>query len=308
MNNWSKRKKLFMVLSVLIILIAGYYVVQVARFFAVIRDLNVEQRYEYEYEYEAEEAVLPERSYNYPRTNILLLGIDARSPGGRSRTDTMIILSFDENTGKAALLSIPRDSRVNIPGIGLDKINHAHAFGGVPLAIKAVESFLDIPVHYFARINFKGFEQIIDSLGGVTINVETHVANNSNVLQPGEQRLNGAQALTYVRDRRGDNDIERVKRQQKFLKAMAKETVRVKAIALAPRLLADLGENFRTNMPVMEMIRVANLLIRIDLDTIPQGVIPGEGQMIGGVSYWIVDTTQTEKLLVELELKCRIAS
>ena len=291
----KRRNKFVVFFLAILLLVAGYYGVQVAQFFANIRDLNEDDLYE--------EVIPREKDPDYHRTNILLLGIDARSPNERSRTDTIMILSFDDKTREASLLSIPRDSRVTIPDRGLDKINHAHAFGGVPLTIKTVEDFLDIPVHYYARINFDGFEKIINDLGGVTINVESNVAKNRKELEPGLQRLNGAQALAYVRDRRSDSDIARVKRQQKFLKAVAKESLQVRTVTRAPQLLDSLGDNLRTNMPAMDMIRVANMFMNVDLDTIPQGVIPGKGQMIGGVSYWVVDVDGTEELLLELGLK-----
>ena len=291
----KRRNKFVVFFLAILLLVAGYYGVQVAQFFANIRDLNEDDLYE--------EVIPREKDPDYHRTNILLLGIDARSPNERSRTDTIMILSFDDKTKEASLLSIPRDSRVTIPDRGLDKINHAHAFGGVPLTIKTVEDFLDVPIHYYARINFDGFEKIINDLGGVTINVESHVARNSKELESGLQRLDGAQALAYVRDRRSDSDIARVKRQQKFLKAVAKESLQVRTVTRAPQLLDSLGDNLRTNMPAMDMIRVANMFMNVDLDTIPQGVIPGKGQMIGGVSYWVVDVDGTEELLLELGLK-----
>ncbi len=294
-----KQKKLLsaaVFIFLIMLIAAGYYAIQVAQFFAEIREPDdLDNGFE-------EELERREKDPGYPRTNILLLGIDARTANERGRTDTIMILSFDDRTKESSLLSVPRDSRVEIPDRGLDKINHAHAFGGIPLTVRTVEGFLDVPIHYYARINFEGFERIVDTLGGVTINVESNVARNWKQLEPGVQRLNGAQALIYVRDRRSDSDIARAKRQQKFLKAVANESLKVRTITRGPQLLDSLGDNLRTNMPALDMMRVANMFMSIDLDTIPQGVIPGKGQTINGVSYWVVDTVKTDELLQELGL------
>lgn len=287
----KKRSKALLFLAIFLLCIAGYYFLQVVHFFFDVRGLKGNG-----------EIIAAEKDPEDPRTNILLLGIDARNPKERSRTDTIMILSLDNRSRQASLLSIPRDSRVAIPDRGLDKINHAHAFGGIALTIKAVEGFLEVPIHYYARINFDGFEQIIDTLGGVTIDVEPHVAEDRPQLEPGIQKLTGYQALLYVRDR-SDSDIGRVKRQQKFLKAIAKESLRLKTIGKGPMLLDHLGDNLRTNMPATQMLKVARFFMNMDMDDIPQGVIPGAGEYINGVSYWIPNLEKTSELLVELGLK-----
>jgi polyisoprenyl-teichoic acid--peptidoglycan teichoic acid transferase len=293
------KSSLLQALVVLLLCLAAltfYFGYQMVQFLADI------QQPDGDFQEEDEEIPPGEKDPEYPRTNILLLGIDARSPREASRADTIMLLSLDNETREASLLSIPRDSRVVIPGRGLDKINHAHAFGGIALTVRTVEEFLEVPIHYYARINFPGFEKIVDSMGGVTIHVEALVARNQPDLSPGLQRLNGAQALLYVRDR-SDSDIGRAKRQQKFLKAVARESYSVKNLSRLPQILAGLGENLRTNMPVSEMLHMARLFININLDRIPQGVIPGKSQMIQGVSYWVVDLDQIPGLLQELGIK-----
>lgn len=292
----SSFNKLLKIIFLVLIIALGYYGYQIYSFMGEIRQPDYDNNAD-------PEIIQPkEKDPEYHRTNILLLGIDARTPNEASRADTIMILSLDEKNGDVSLLSIPRDTRTNIPGRGLDKINHAHAFGGVTLTIETVEEFLDAPIHYYARINFDGFETIIDILGGVTIDVESLVARNRSELNSGPQHLSGSQALLYVRDR-SDSDIGRVKRQQKLIKAVAKESISLRTIIRAPKLLDSLGDNLRTNMPVSDMIRVANLFISLDFDSIPQGVIPGKGQYIERISYWIPDTKKTEELLIELGIR-----
>lgn len=298
----SIRKRKSPLAKILIVLLLAltawgiYYAVEVAQFFYAIRDIE-ENPIE-------EEIIQPkEQDPEYARTNILLLGIDARTPREPSRSDTIMILSLNDKTREASLLSIPRDSRVNIPGRGLDKIGHAHAFGGVSLTIATVEEFLEVPIHYYARINFWGFEKVINSLGGVTINVEPHVARNYPELKAGIQRLDGTQALIYVRERKSDSDIGRVQRQQELLKAVARESYSLKTLTRVPQILDSAGDNLRTNIPISEMVYVANLFLKIDLDGIPQGVIPGQARTIDRVSYWVVDFEETEELLKNLGIK-----
>lgn len=289
--------KISIVLFVFLIAVGIYYAIEVTQFFAEIRDIEGDY-------IEEEEFIMPkEKEPTYARTNILLLGIDARTPREPSRSDTIMVLSLNDKTQEASLLSIPRDSRVNIPGRGLDKIGHAHAFGGVSLTIATVEEFLDVPIHYYARVNFWGFQRIIEALGGVTLNVESHVARNYPELQSGTHRLDGTQALIYVRHRRTDSDIGRVKRQQKLLMAIARESYSIKTLTRLPQILDSAGEHLRTNIPANKMLQVANLFLRVELDTIPQGVIPGKAQTIDRKSYWVVDSGKMEQLLEELGLK-----
>ncbi len=281
-------------LAVLLIAVGVYHGYHIIQFMTEIHQTDPKET--------DEEPVEPKETPAYHRTNILLLGIDARTPNEHSRTDTIMLLSLDEKTKDISLLSIPRDSRVNIPGRGLDKINHAHAFGGVALTVEAVEEFLAVPVHYYARINFEGFADIIDILGGVTIEVEGIVAANTPELKAGKQHLNGDQALAYVRNR-SDSDIGRAKRQQKLIKTVAKESYQLSTIFKVPQLLENLGNNLRTNMPLTDIVKVANLFISVDIDAIAQGVVPGHGQYIDKVSYWIPDLDKTEALLLELGIK-----
>lgn len=240
------------------------------------------------------------------RINVLLLGIDARTPNEPSRTDTIIILSMEKGTKEAVFLSIPRDTRVNIPGRGMDKINHAHAFGGVNLTIKTVEEFLDIPVHYYARLNFEGFKDVVDTLQGVTIDVEPHVASGMPELKgkAGMNKLDGEQALAYVRFRKDrEGDIGRVKRQQKFLHSIARESAKLSNVFRLPFLLDKLGENMRTNIPVYESINLGRLMIQTELDQASTAMIPGSGQYINRISYWVPDLEKTEEMVKEMGLR-----
>jgi anionic cell wall polymer biosynthesis LytR-Cps2A-Psr (LCP) family protein len=171
----KKRKKVAAMITVIVILLALV-------FFVFSCDIDAGQNLEKENgensqqsgnlgEQEEEEQ---EEEKPYERLNILLLGID--SPKNTGRTDTIMLLSLGQEAGDVAIVSIPRDTRVNIPGHGLEKINHAHVYGGPELTMQVVESFFDLPVHYFACVNFRGFITLVDILGGVEMNVPPAMA------------------------------------------------------------------------------------------------------------------------------------
>lgn len=135
--------------------------------------------------------------------NILLLGVDELS-GDRGRSDTIILMSLNPRTDSMIMMSIPRDTYVNIPGRGMDKINHAYAFGGVDLAVQTIEENFDIPIHAYARVNMEGFKQGIDAIGGVTVNNTLAFSSGSSTFEEGPVHLNGDQALDYIRMRKQD--------------------------------------------------------------------------------------------------------
>jgi LCP family protein required for cell wall assembly len=159
--------------------------------------------------------------------NILLLGSDSRDPDEKanagSRTDTIILMHMQADHKHAYLISIPRDTYVNVPGHGNNKINSAFAFGGLPLVIRTVEGFTGVHIDHLALIDFGGFQQVTDALGGVDMQVDqtiTSIHPPHRVFEKGLRHFNGAEALDYVRQRYqfADGDITREKHQQQFLK------------------------------------------------------------------------------------------
>lgn len=166
--------------------------------------------------------------------NMLLLGSDSRDPSAKahpgSRTDTIILMHMTADHKHAYLISIPRDSYVDIPGHGKNKINSAFAFGGLPLVIQTVESFTRVHIDHLALIDFSGFQQVTDALGGVDMYVDktiTSIHPPYRVFTKGEQHFDGAQALDYVRQRYqfANGDITRERHQQEFLRAIMDKAV-----------------------------------------------------------------------------------
>lgn len=290
-KNTSRYKKILAVIAVFIFsFVAGCFLPQLA-------DLNIWGSGE-------EAGNEPEVAEGEP-VNILLLGIDARPGETNTRTDTMILACVDPKLQKVALISIPRDSRVEIPGSGDNKINSANVVGGPKAACRAVEKLLDTKVDYYVLTNFNGFSKMVDILGGVTIDVEKdmkYLAEGIN-LKKGVQHLNGKDALAYVRYR-GDalGDIARTERQQKFLKAFAEELFKTKTIVKIPALLPEIKKNVETNMGTKTMLELTKLALKFSPDDLVAQTLPGYfyDDPNTGASYWIVDKNKSKELIANL--------
>ncbi|CAF1721831.1 Putative transcriptional regulator YwtF [Bacillus subtilis] len=197
---------------------------------------------------------------------VLLLGIDSRGLKGETvddaRSDANVLVTFNRKNKSATMLSIPRDSYVNIPGYGYDKFTHAHAYGGVKLSAKTVENLLDIPVDYVIESNFDAFKDVVDELNGVSINVESEKIVNQIkkdtkgkvILKTGVQTLNGEEALAYVRTRKADTDFQRGQRQMEVLNAIIKKSKSLSSIPAYDDIVDSLGENLKMNLSLNDAI------------------------------------------------------
>ncbi len=224
--------------------------------------------------------------------NVMILGLDSRDR--TMRADTIMLLVLNRKTNEINIVSIPRDMRVNLPGRGPDKINHAYAFGEVALTRDALEDFLDVKIDHYMTTDFDGFTNIVDILGGIELEVEQRMRyygiDVTIELDPGLQKLDGDKALQYVRYRSdGRGDIGRVERQQKFVKAFIQELLTFKNILKVPRLLPELAENMKTDLELNQAIMLANKLKNVDFDEINTTTLPGTPRYIEGISYVLPD-------------------
>ncbi|NLG87350.1 MAG: LCP family protein [Firmicutes bacterium] len=244
---------------------------------------------------------LPEPTRHEP-INVLILGLDVGvvenpNSGAPGRSDTMIVATLDPEKKQAGVLSIPRDSRVLIPGRGTDKINHAHVFGGTDLAIRTVENLLNIPIHYYVKINYEGLRNLVDTLGGVHIDVEKDMKYTDRAgglyidIKAGPQvLLDGAKAEEFLRYRdRATGDIGRIERQQQFIKALAQEIFSASTILKIPELARVISDNVETNMTPAQIVFYANAARSVDLSQVPIETLVGTDCYIDDISYWIVD-------------------
>lgn len=230
--------------------------------------------------------------------NVLLVGVDRRpNPEEGVRSDTLILVHVEPDAGWAGMLSIPRDSMVQVPGLGLQKINTAYTYGynnaealygpgtapadaGGALAAETVAGFLNLEVDYIAQIDFNGFQQVVDTLGGITVDVERPILDPSYpsddygyerlYIPAGLQVMDGATALRYARSRHSSSDFDRSARQQQVLRAILSE-VRSRGLAeqaaLLPKLVEDFQQSVSTTLPLsdLETLRgLADLAQRLD--------------------------------------------
>ena len=245
------------------------------------------------------------------RINILLLGIGGPGHDGPNLTDTMMVVSLDPKTHGVAMLSVPRDLYVPVKGYGWTKINAAYAYGlmssannGPALAKSTIQNVLDIPINYYALIDFSGFQKAVDAVGGVDITVDKPIydteypndvtgRNEIFSLAAGPQHMNGTTALKYVRSRKSTSDFDRAARQQKLLIALRQKVLTLQTLsnpAKISSLISIVGSSARTDLQPSEIQKLAQIAQQIDstkvttkvLDTTPAGLltfpnIPGAG-------------------------------
>lgn len=240
------------------------------------------------------------------KLNILVIGYDS-SINGPPRADTILLASIDLKTREVGVLSIPRDTRVSIPGHGVNRINAAHAFGGIDLTVQTLESFLNVPIDYYVETDFDGFARIIDAIGGVelTIKEPLHYVDKAGGLYidlpAGRQKLNGEEALEYVRFREElKGDIGRIERQQKFLKAMVKSLLNPDIIVKLPAIYKETRKAVNTNIPIQDISPFIHLIKDMKMEQFKTVMLPGEPKYINGASYWIADREKLEILVNNL--------
>lgn len=193
--------------------------------------------------------------------NILVMGVDAR-PGEPIdvgvRPDSLMVVRLNPETGSCRTLAIPRDTRTELPGYGQTKINHALAVGGIPYQQQVVENLLDLKIDHYLLIDFNGFEDLVDSVGGITVTVEEpFTIDEFNVFNTGEQTMDGKHALQYARFRGGpDGDFGRIVRQQQVLRALLRKGASLNVVRSLNELLPAVENNLRTDMDARDMARL----------------------------------------------------
>ena len=239
--------------------------------------------------------------------NILLLGSDKRAgqegAGDPGRSDSNILIRLDNEQGFISMLSFPRDLYVNIPGHGLDKINAAFALGGPAKSIETVKALTGQPINYFVNIDFQGFVKLVDQVGGVYLDVDRKYFHKNTPgdpnayseidLKPGYQRMNGKDALSYVRYRHTDSDFARIARQQAFLSELKRQTNRFGNLPEIPAYASIFADNIVTNIKsVPVLLGILEQGITTDKDRIARVAISGTPTMRNGAS--IVEAPQSE--------------
>ncbi|MDP4125635.1 MAG: LCP family protein [Bacillota bacterium] len=244
------------------------------------------------------------------RFTVLLVGVDHRiGEPSLGNTDTLLVASVNTRNGKIALLSIPRDTQIKIPGHGQNKINAAARLGnGLKTTTALIEGLIGQTIDGYVLTNFSGFKSIIDTLGGITLNVEKnmyYVTGDSTDgiinLKKGTQRLNGAQALQYARFRNDAfADISRTSRQQAVLKAIGKEFMQMKTISKLPWLIPQMSKCVETNLSVNKLWSLTNIFLRNETPEISSQTLPGAFLTENDISYWKVNPLESRGVVKKL--------
>ncbi|MFF2447158.1 LytR family transcriptional regulator [Neobacillus sp. NPDC058068] len=236
---------------------------------------------------------------------VLMLGVDERQ-GDKGRSDTMIVLAVNPNNKSVKMLSIPRDTRTGIVGKGTeDKINHAYAFGGVPMAMDTVENFLDIPIDYYMKVNMEGFKDIVDAVGGIKVQNTLEFTQDKIHFAKGELKLDGTEALAYTRMRKQDpnGDFGRQGRQRQIIQGVIKEGASVSSLKNYSGIFAALGKNVKTNIAFDDLMDLQKNYKEAG-SNIQQMEIKETGKKINKIYYGLV--SDEEKQRVQSELKAQL--
>lgn len=232
----------------------------------------------------------------------LVLGVDERK-GDRGRSDTMVVLSVNPNLNSVKMLSIPRDTLTEISGKGTkDKINHAYAFGGVEMAMNTAESFLDIPIDYYVKMNMEGFRDIVDAVGGVTVNNDLAFNYGGITFPKGQLQLDGTKALAFSRMRKEDprGDTGRQLRQREIIRAVIKKGTTLSTLAKYEDIFAAIGTNVKTNLTFSEMYNI-QAKYKDAGKKIEQIELTGINTKINGVYYFQIEESELKRVQTEFK-------
>ncbi|MCY9594024.1 LytR family transcriptional regulator [Paenibacillus chitinolyticus] len=250
--------------------------------------------------------------------NILILGVDSRS-GEPSRSDVMMAVHVVPAERKVNILSLPRDTRVPVKGVGLTKLNHAHIVGeskggnqqGTLVATQTVSDFLGVPINYYAKTNFEGFKRIVDKVGGVDLTLEKdlHLKFQKTTIPKGQQHFDGDTALKVVRERYGaeGGEFGRQEEQSQVLRSIAIELLKPDKIPQLATLLPSLRKDILdTNFSDSDLISLAWLFKGVGQDNFRYTQLPGhsgreEDPLVGSnLYYWIPDSESVKKIKEDL--------
>ncbi|MGB3535226.1 MAG: LCP family protein [Microcoleaceae cyanobacterium] len=246
--------------------------------------------------------------------NILVMGIDP-VPNSvvdseelfKGRSDTLLLVRFDKTAESINVLSIPRDTEVEIPGFGWGKINEANYWGGVKLATEVIQENLNqVPIDRYIRVSSGAFKELVDLLGGVEVfvpQVMSYIDQTQQLkidLSPGWQTINGEQADQFVRFRGdGNGDIGRVQRQQALLQAVQERLNHPTVLPRLPQIIRVLQKYIDTNLSFEELMTMASFGLKLEESQVKMVILPGEGSNLDEnyTSYWVIDELERDRIM-----------
>lgn len=266
-----------------------------------------------------------EVSYSDDPFSILLLGIEDYAKNTETaRADTQLVATFNPKESKVILTTVPRDTRVQIDNAGeytgVHKINAAmtygqiNSYGGEKLQLETTEKLLNIPIDAFVTVNFDGFRDVVDALGGINIDIkypfwETNVYNKQRIdFKAGETRLTGEEALAFVRMRKRDvNDVySREQRQQQFIQATVEQLKSANTLLKVGELTKIFGKNVKTSLSISDLFAIQNQYLKMENLKIESKEIEGYETRINGVSCFVADQQKLQKLSKELRTELNL--
>lgn len=230
-------------------------------------------------------------------TTVLLLGVDSWN-GNPGRSDTIMLMRFNPDTGTINQLSIPRDTRVQLPNGTYDKINAANFWGGSEMAVETIEKYVGTEINHVMVVNFKGFSRLVNAVGGIDVKVPKTISTVAGkdqhpvTFKKGLQHMNGTDAMLYVRIRYADDDLHRAERQQQFVQALQKKIATPSNVPKLPAIGSSFMDNVATDLTTNEILALGYLKWRSDGGK--KAVLAGEPGWEGGVSY-ILPPSDTKK-------------
>lgn len=267
---------------------------------------------------EVEKAVATVSTDPDQSVNTLIMGSDAGSVKGESgycRSDVMMLVCLQERDKRAVVLSIPRDTKVTIPGYGTEKINAAHSYNGPAGAIEAVKELTGLDVHHYISMEFTGFKKIIDALGGIPIHLNKPINDpHCGYLRAGDLKLDGEQALIVVRSRNlPDGDVDRIRNQQAFLKALMAKAETMKSVWKAKELVDIVVANCKMNYTTGQLMDLAEELQGFDLNdssgdsNVQFCTLPGDAKYISGASYFVANEQAMAQVVAQIKADTRLS-
>ena len=233
----------------------------------------------------------------------LILGVDERE-GDRGRSDTMIVLTVNPTLQTTKMLSIPRDTYTEMVGKGYkDKINHAYAFGGMEMSMKTVENLLEIPIDYVAKVNMESFVDIVDIVGGITVENTLDFHYEGEHFPIGKLNLDGEHALQYVRMRYDDpsGDFGRQNRQKQVIQGVLKEGMSLNTIWNYKSIFKAVEENVEINVVFDDLLSIRKNY-GDSLKSIEQLYLNnGSGTMMGGIYYYMPNESELQDIQEDLK-------
>ncbi len=286
-KHGKAKKVILIVLAVIVVLCVAVGAAAALYMNSISDSMKIDSEQQSELDTVLSESTVQEPYY------VLLLGSDARANDTASRSDTMILVRVDANVGKATLVSIPRDTKVEIEGHGTQKINAAYAFGGPAGAVEAVENMAGIEISHYAEIHFDELEKAVDQLGGIWVDVpvssnQTGSSHSKYQFSAGMQKMSGEQVLVFARERYGYNegDFQRAENQRIVVQSLADAVLSLPPTDL-PGTVQSLANCISTDYSLNELIELAQTFQSAEHYYFYSAMVPSTTQTIDGVSYTI---------------------